>query len=214
MDANHISGAAFKKMIVKANSPHAKYVPSAVKKAINDMHLFKHVHEGAHVSKQTAKQIMHKMKDRGLAGHMKKTVDRFVSEGFRQEKRRTEMIKKQNLDTRRQEIAAEKTAEMQKQSGQAANKNKPVASALQGGAMRSSWAAAATTSALKKSVSGQAAEKSASASTRIASALTNGPLKKMGSTASSANNRPQTIKPGSAATTPKPDDEIIDLAID
>ncbi len=217
MDTNHVSGAAFKKMIVKANSPHAKYVPSAVKKAINDMHLFKHVHEGAKVNKQTAKQIMHKLKERGLTGHMKTTVDKYVSDSFRHEKRRVEMIRKQNLDTRRQEIAAEKAAELQKTTGKggktALDKNKPMASALQGGAARSSWAVA-TTGGIKKSTSPSSSEQSTQASQRLVSALSQNSLKRPNSGTTGTGGPAQQLKSTGAQNLGKSNDEIIDLAID
>ena len=147
MDVNHVSGTAFKKIMVNAHGHHS-YMPHEVKKAINELNLHKHVRDGAHVSKHVAKEIMHQMKERGLTHHLTTTVDNYVNKEFRKEEHRQEMIKKTNLEQRQKDLAAERASAAQQDANgkHPADKNKPVASALSGhaAAPHSAWSAAPT----------------------------------------------------------------------
>lgn len=147
MDVNHVSGTAFKKIMVNAHGHHA-YMPHEVKKAINELNLHKHVRDGAHVSKHVAKEIMHKMQQKGLTHHMMTTVDNYVNKEFRKEEHRQEAIKHANLEQRQKDLAAERAAAAQKDATgkHPADKNKPAASALHGGAAavpHSAWSGSA-----------------------------------------------------------------------
>ncbi len=132
-------------MMVQAHGHHT-YIPHEIKKAINELNLHAKVRDTAHVSKHVAKEIMQKMHARGLTHHMMTSVDNYVNREFRKEYHRQETIKKQNLEQRQRDLAAERAAAANKKSNAQGlkDKNKPMASALQGKSApaHSAWSAA------------------------------------------------------------------------
>lgn len=129
MGLANIDGNRFKKMIMSATGTKG-YLSSSVKNTLRAAGGEKLMKSGVKVSRQQAAKVMRQLKNEGLAHKMDANATNYVNKSFAKEARRQDMIKKQNIQDRQKEIAAEKATETQSQAKtKSGGKNTPQASA-------------------------------------------------------------------------------------
>lgn len=109
MAISSIAGSRFKKMVMQATGTKG-YLSSSVQKTVRQLGADKHFKDNAKVSRMQATKVMKALKDAGLAHKAGTTATKYVNKSFAKEERRQDTIKKQNIQGRAQEIAAEKAA--------------------------------------------------------------------------------------------------------
>lgn len=199
MSLSHVDGQRFRKMVVRASGSKSQ-LPAAVQKTLKDAGSTRFLKTGAKVSRRQATKVIHALQDAGLAPKAARGASGFISKEFTKENQRQENIKRQNLQERKDEIEAEKQAELAAKSGKNPKK----------AAQSSAGSSAATTFAANSvnSVQHQGGDPRAAA---VAAELRR--MKEQSQKNGAAAN---------AATGPmewpeewkKADDELIDLAID
>lgn len=116
MPISSIAGSRFKKMVMQATGTKG-YLSSSVQKTVRQIGGDKYLKNNTKVSRVQATKVMKALKDAGLAHKASSTATKFVKQGFAKEEQRQEMIKRQNIQGRAQEIAAEKAAAEQAKTG-------------------------------------------------------------------------------------------------
>lgn len=107
MPISAIAGSRFKKMVMQATGTKG-YLSSSVQKTVRQIGGDKYLKNNTKVSRGQATKVMKALKDAGLAHKAGSTATKFVKQGFAREEHRQDMIKRQNIQGRAQEIAAEK----------------------------------------------------------------------------------------------------------
>ncbi len=116
MALSSVSSSRFKKMVMKATGTKG-YLSSSVQNSLRASGSQKYLRGSGKVTRAQATKVMKQLKKEGLASKISSNATKHVKRAFAAEEQRKDMIKKQNIEDRKSEIAAEKAAEQAKAGG-------------------------------------------------------------------------------------------------